>query len=413
MKLAIKVFLLCLLNVTALSAQEYLQIVGLESKVGGNATFTSAGQAEKKKDVETDAVKSLFYTLFFQGVEGVNDGKPLVTKPNPMYTNSFFNGQARYTPYLVSVDEASKPVKTGILMQGTMRITIRIDQLIRDVRMNTGYKETVTAEKRNLPKPTIIVVPYKKTGESFASILEKDDDMRIAVSAVQKGFEEAGIKTIDLQARIEAMARRTQYEENAGAAESNDKQLLLSSGADVFVTVDLMKDVTAIDARVSLIMKAYETSSGTIWAAEDGWTNRFKTKQVEVLCTYAVKDHLSAFMGQIVKNYSLPARTVLQISISDTSTGTLQDGCCTDGELVMDFIQSWLDENAFEGDYHIQGIMDESAIFDYVMIPREDRNGRKMTAAKFSRMLNSSLRDAGVSGTVRLEGNTILLMLNL
>ena len=56
---------------------------------------------------------------------------------------------------------------------------------------------------------------------------------------------------------------------NAGAAESNDKQLLMSSGADVYVTVDLMKITRHKGARLSLVMQAYETASGTIWASED------------------------------------------------------------------------------------------------------------------------------------------------
>ena len=160
-------------------------------------------------------------------------------------------------------------------------------------------------------------------------------------------------------------------------------------------------------------MKAYETASGTIWASEDGWTNRFQTTQTEVLCSYAVKDHLSPFLEQIIKNFSLPARVVLQISISGNSTGSLQDACCANGERIIDFIQNWLDRNAHEGDYHIQGIMDESAIFDYVMIPREDKNGFKMTSSKFAKDLNDQLKAQDVSGTVRIDGNTILLMLDL
>ena len=97
---------LLFLCTTSAKAQEYLQIVSLETDKGATAVFTSAGIADSKKGVETDAIKSLIYTLFFQGVEGVNDGKPLVSKPNEAYTNTFINNQARYTPYVVSVEES-------------------------------------------------------------------------------------------------------------------------------------------------------------------------------------------------------------------------------------------------------------------------------------------------------------------
>ncbi len=394
-------------------AQNYLQIVNYESSAGVTSTFVSAAQAANRKDLEKDAIESLFYTLFFTGVEGIEGGMPLVNKQNPMYTNTFFNESARYNSYLVGIEEASKPKKVGNMFQGSYRITIRFKQLAGDVRRNTGSGTVTVKQEAHQPKPTIIVVPYKKSGESYAAKLESDSDFRIAVGAVQKGFEDEGIKTIDLQARIDAMARRMQYEESAGAAESNDRQMLLSSGADVYVTVDIMKESVNGETRIALVMKAYETASGTIWASKDGWTNKFRTMQTEALCAYAVRDNLPEFLDQIVNNYSQPARSVLQISISDSSMGTLQDSVCSNGEPVMDFIYNWLDMNAYQGDYHLQGVMDEVAVFDYVMIPRTDEKGAKMNAAKFSRMLNNQLREQGISGTTRIEGNTILLMLNL
>ena len=394
-------------------AQEYLQVVSLESDNGVQGVFTSAGSSESKKDVETDAIKSLFYTLFFSGVDGVKDGKPRVGKPNPGYTNSFFNSTARYASYVVSVEDAVKPKKIGNAFQGTKRITIRLRQLVNDVKKNTGYEEIEAAAKRTVPKPTIIVVPYKKDGESFDAILQNNYDLRIAVSAVQRGFEDCDIKTIDLQARLDRIKRNAQYEENAGAADSNDKQLLESSGADVYVTVDLMKDVADNGSRVSLIMKAYETASGTIWASQDGWTNRFQTNATDILCSYAVKDNLPGFLDQIIKNYSMPVRASLQVSLSGMSMNTLSEAVCSDGTRVMTFLQNWLDRNANEGDYHMQGIVDEKAIFDYVILPNQDADGYRMTPDKFAGALKQELSNRGISSSYRLEGNVMFLMLDL
>ena len=57
--------------------------------------------------------------------------------------------------------------------------------------------------------------------------------------------------------------------------------------------------------------------------------------------------------------------------------------------------------------------MGESAIFDYVMIPMQDENGYKMTADKFAGQLGRQLKEQGVSASYRIEGGTILLMLDL
>lgn len=394
--------------------QEYLQIVSLESDNGTQGVFTSAGMGEKKKDVEVNAIKSLFYTLFFQGVEGVADGKPLVAKPNVPYTNSFFNDMARYSSYVTGTEEIVKSKKTGNNFQGTFKITLRLRQLINDVRKNTHYDEMMAEQPEiKLPNPTIIVVPYKKEGESYQAILENDYDKRIAVSAVQRGFEDCGIKTIDLQARLDRAKRNAQYEENAGTADSNDKQLLESSGADVYVTVDLLKDVTDEDARVSLIMKAYETASGTIWASQDGWTNRFRTNDTDILCSYAVKDNLPGFLEQIIDNFTRPTRASLQISLSGMSYNSISDARGDDGRRVMDVIQDWLDRNSEKGEYHLQGIVDEKAIFDYVILPLQDENGYKMTPDKFAGRLRTALEEQGVYSSQRIEGNTIFLILEL
>ena len=71
MKKIISLFCVLLFGgVISVKAQDYLQIVSLESDNGTQAVFSSAGAAENKKGIETDAIKSLIYTLFFQGVEG-------------------------------------------------------------------------------------------------------------------------------------------------------------------------------------------------------------------------------------------------------------------------------------------------------------------------------------------------------
>lgn len=403
------------------NAEDFLQIVSLESEQGTQAVFTSAGMGASKEESEVNAVKSLFYTLMFQGVDGVNGDKPLVVADNKVYTNSFFNRQARYNVYVVGSERVGKFEKIGDSFQVTMKVTIRLRQLVGDVQKNTKPETKVTTvtppegpggTANIAAKPTIIVVPYKKDGESYKAILENDFDKRIAVSEVKKEFENLGIKTIDLQGRIEATNRGMQYDDNIGTAESNDKQMLLSSGADVYVIVDLKKDVTAEGSRVALIMEARETASGTMWASENGWTKRYPTNATDQLCAFAVKDNLPPFLAQIEKNYANPINAVLRVAVDGTSAVTLFDEC-DNGERIIDAIQDWLDRNAHQGDYHLQGEMAESAIFDYVIIPRQDKNGYKMTTSKFARELRKHLISLGVqldgATGVRIEGNTIML----
>ena len=425
MKRIISSAILCVFSLASLFAQvnaeDFLQIVSMESEQGTQAVFTSAGMGTSKEEAEVNAVKSLFYTLMFQGVDGVNGNKPLVVADNKVYTNSFFNRQARYNVYVVGSEREGKFEKVGDSFQVTMKISIRLRQLVSDVQKNTKPADKVTTvtppegpggTANIAAKPTIIVVPYKKEGESYKAILENDFDKRIAVSEVKKELENLGIKTIDLQGRLDATNRGMQYDDNIGTAESNDKQMLLSSGADVYVIVDLKKDVSAEGSRVALIMEARETASGTMWASENGWTKRYPTSATDQLCAFAVKDNLPPLLAQIEKNYANPINAVLRVAVDGTSAITLFDEC-DNGERIIDAIQDWLDRNAHQGDYHLQGEMAESAIFDYVIIPRQDKNGYKMTTSKFARELRKHLISLGVqldgATGVRIEGNTIML----
>lgn len=397
-------------------AQEYLEIVTFEGSSGINGTFTTVGAASDKKAVEVNAVKSLFHTLLFTGVDGVNDGERIVCNENPIYTNSFFNSSARYAGYLISCEETAKPKKIAGTYQCTYRVTLRLQSLINDVRKNTGYSDKIKEEikkneneKRLTPKPKIIVVPFKKDGENYKSILENDRDLRAAVSEVQKGFENLDIETENILSSVGGSSkRRALYEENADAADSNDKQLLMSSDADVYVVVDLQKNINASGSSVSVIMTAYETATDNIWATENSWTNKFRTTDVSQLCAYAVRDYLPPFLEQIVKNFNEPSSAVIQFSVSNSSGAGMRDRC-NNGRRISDVIQEWLDDNAHDGEYHVQGIVDESAIFDDVLIPKADKRGKKMNADKFASLLSDALYEVGVETRFVIEGNNIII----
>ena len=403
-------------------AEDFLDIVSLEQQSAGNATFSSAGVSDVKKNLSVNAQKSLFHALFYVGVEGVNNGRPLIEKENKTYTNSYFNEQARYTFYVNSVSEIDKPVKMGSNFRGTYRVSIKLQKLLADLKMNKvyGVKDDLqnmeagdVANVENIVLPTIIVVPYKRDGESYSSILQSDYDRRVAVAKVQDGFESRHITTVDLQAKIDAVLRRSAYEQNRGAADSNDKQLLLTSGADVYVTVDVNKDIQPSGSRVTLIMKAYETATGNVLASKTATPiRRFQTTATDALAAYCVQDNIQPFLDDIVRNFK-PAngsKVVLQFSIDGASAMTFSDPAGVNGYSLSNVIRNWVRKNAYMGKYHLQGIMDEVMIFDYVTIPPKDQDGLRMDAAEFSFQLEQYFKDEqAIPCTVRVDGNNILV----
>ena len=409
--------------VSSVMAEEYPGICSLVSKDDKNATFETAGMSPKLRAVEENALHSLFYSLFYTGIEGVNDGKPLVHKENKTYTNSFFNDQAKYSFYVVSSTPLDKIQKFGNDYRATYKVQIRLSKLIYDLKTNKIYVDTSNpmslgaedvATASNLVLPTIIVVPFKTPDDpSYASILQNDYDRRVAVNSVQKGFEDKNITTIDLLSKINAANRVSQYDKNAGAGQSSDRLLLQQSGADVYVEVDIMKDIQQSGSRVNLTLKAYETASGSIIATQQATTNRrYQTIASDVLCDYAVKDNIDAFLEQILKNFapSKGTRVSLSVSIDGKATRTMNDPAGQRGYSLSNVIRQWVRKNAFEGKFHMQGMVDDNITFDWINIPPLDEDGLRMDAAQFSFLLESYLKETeGIPCSARLEGNKIMI----
>ncbi|MBR3855521.1 MAG: hypothetical protein IKM65_05125 [Bacteroidaceae bacterium] len=401
------------LGLLTANAQEYLEIVSFESESDGKGTFTSVGFGEKKSDAETNAIKSLFHTLLFTGVSGVNDDAPLVTESKPGYTNSFFNSQARYTGYLIECEAAGDASKVGGKYQRNYKITIRLKQLINDVKRNTGGNKkpaTIPQSTRLAPtlqaSPKIIVVPFAQDEESYQAILNSNFDLRAAVNEVEKGFQELNIETENILSAPKSSQRRAEFETDA--ASSNDKELLRSTDADVYVVVDIKKNTTAEGTSIALILKAYETATDNNWGSQNSWTKPNKNADISYLCALAVKAYLPDFLKQIEKNFMQPASVVIEFSVLNETGITMRDRL-KNGKRLSAFISEWLEENAYNGEYHLQGVVDESAIFDDVLMPRVDKKGKKMNTNKFAEALSDALYEAGVDTEIKTAGNNIMI----
>ena len=298
-----------------------------------------------------------------------------------------------------------------------------MSKLIADLKANKVYVDTSTPygisasaveTTSNMVLPTIIVVPYKTPNDnSFAEILQNDYDRRVAVNTVQQGFEAKNITTIDLLSKINATQRVSQYDKNAGAGQSSDRALLQQSGADIYVEVEIMKDIQESGSRVNLTLKAYETASGNIVANQVATTNRrYQTIASDVLCAYAVQDNIDEFLEQILKNFapSKGTRVSLSVSIDGTAIRTMNDPAGQKGYSLSNVIRQWVRRNAYEGKFHMQGMVDDNMTFDYIIIPPLDQDGLRMDAAQFSFLLEEYLKETeNIPCSARLEGNKIMI----
>jgi hypothetical protein len=392
--------------------------VTLVSRTENTLVLRSIGYHSKKELTEEEAIKTTFRILFNIGVEGYNNGKPLVDancrKENKGYFDKMFS-QGRYNMFVKSSRIVSGPERQGKLFKSTVSIAIYISALERD--MNT-YNITpsfgqVTSEKTNeIQLPTIMVVPYKAEGKSFKDVLKNDFDRRIAVAKVQESFNKKGVSTIDFEAKHNAAIRSANFEMND--AQTVDKQLLRNSGSDVYVTVDLKKDFASNGNRVALILKAYETSTGKVLANKQNWSGRFRTNAIDQLSVMAIRSVMDDFLNQVNANFQKKASNgntiVLNVSIASDSATDMDTELGNDMIPLSDLLRIWVKKNAFNGSYHVQGSVAEAIIFDQIQVPPKDGNGNPFSVSDFAFNLWDYLRsDIGIACKKRVDGNTVYI----
>lgn len=382
-------------------------------------TLRTTGTHEKKKSASEMALQSAFNMLFYNGVEGFMNGKALVEKDNKHYIETFFN-QRRYMIFITNYSEEGDPQKMpNKHYKSTVRVNILTSQLVNDLVRNQLMskpidKISMEETEEEIGLPSIMVVPYKKDGETYKNILQNDFDRRMAVGKVRSGFNERGVTTIDIEGKAFATNRSMEFESNT--ADSNDKQLITNSGADVYVIVDLKKDYSPNGNRVALSMTAYETSSGNILATRQGWSNRFNTNSLDQLCVYAVKDQLSPFLNDISKSFANKIvkgnSVVLKLSVASTSMMTMNSTISGKSSLGNE-VRQWVRKNSHNGRYHIQGMVDESMIFDNIQIPAKDIDGLPMDPSQFAYNLTDYIKNnlqTNISpDSPKIDGSTIYI----
>lgn len=94
--------------------------------------FQVDGIAAKKGDVAQSARETVFYKLFYEGVEGINDEKPLVTKPKNYYVENFFSKKNPALNRFVILEELKGAINKNVDGQyvGTYELTMNLKALV-------------------------------------------------------------------------------------------------------------------------------------------------------------------------------------------------------------------------------------------------------------------------------------------
>jgi len=261
-------------------------------------------------------------------------------------------------------------------------------------------------------QPKIMVIPYTKEGEDLRTILEGDENKRIAIAKIKEGFDGRGFTTVDFVAKLKAAKDNNVFtSENQSDIKS---QIVQMSGADVYVQAEVIVEKVQSGNSVKLILTGYEASTGNSLSNKVGESGKFYTEDFNKLVSKAVEscieDFLNVMQNKFTDIVNNGKSVIIDISFSADSKTKMSSEIGIDKLPLSDQLELWMEKNAFKNNYHIQATTDLRMIFDDVKIPLKDQSsGNNYNPNKFALEMFKFFKSLGLQPAKDVKGNTIFM----
>ena len=277
--------------------------------------------------------------------------------------------------------------------------------------MFVGLLASANAQQTVTVQPKIMVVPFVKEGEDIRNVLENDVNKRNVLTKIKEAFDSRGFTTVDFLGRLKALSKAN------GLAMDNQSDLktmiIQQSGADIYVDAEIDVVLSGSGNGVKVIMTAYDTSTGNSLANKVGDSGKFYTDDIGRLASKAVEGQADAFLNVMQTKFNdivTNGRSInVTIGFAQTSQYSMSSEVGANGFALSDEIEMWMSENAYKGNYHIQGTTEKQMIFDDVRIPLKDDNGNNYNINKFGLKFMMFARKMGLQIGRDISNNTLII----
>ena len=264
---------------------------------------------------------------------------------------------------------------------------------------------------QNVTQPKIMVIPFTTESEDIRTILEEDPNKRIILTRIKDAFDNRGVSTVDFLARLKAIESGNVMNEDN---KEDIKSLIVDmSGADIYVEAEMVYTPSSTGNEVKIIMTAYEVSGGSSLANKVISSGKFYSNDVGALALRAINSIADEFLDTMQQKFTSIAENgrsvMLQIGFDENSDYNMESEIGDEGLLLQDMIEIWLDEMAYQGDYHMQGVTPLKMIVDDIKLPLTDDEGKNYTVSKFSLDLLKKMRSIGIPISRSVRGNTLYI----
>ena len=265
-------------------------------------------------------------------------------------------------------------------------------------------------------QPKIMVIPYTSEGEDIRNVLEADANKRIILTKIKEAFDNRGCSTVDFTARLKAAT--TEGVMSMDNRSDIKSQIIDMSGADIYVEAEMQCLQNQVagqanpESRVKIILTAYDIATGTSLSNKIGESGAFYTNDIAKLAMRSIESCADEFLNTMQSKFSDMTENgrsiILHIGFDEMSTYSMESEVGTQGLLLQDEIELWIESHAYKNNYHLQGVSPNKMIFDDIRLPLIDENtGNNYTANRFSMELFKFFRSLGIPVSRSLKGNTL------
>lgn len=395
------------------SAQQYSMDAELIRLEGNTAIIRCSGTASSKKDAIEMAKKSAIYTYIYSGIDGIDGGRPLITsqlnKVDQEYVDGIFSTM-RYASFInMSLVNVDYEVKVAKQMQVTLTLGLYHEALRRTLEKANILKVTPSSLDEvtdHIAMPTVMVVPFCQADETYEEVFNSNKYMRMIIAKVNEGFIENGVETKDL---ITCLNNAETYRLLKGEGMTLEDAILLKSGADISVKVDISSNTTSAGTEVYITMSAIENATGNTLGSVSEKSARKQTS-AEAICgpmaKSMIKDLLDLVATRMVKKTSTGQSISLNFNIDPSSVLTMETEI-NDELPLADMIVIWVKQHAQKGRYQSPKISSNFLTYSDVFIDNSVEDGVQMDVTDFARELYIYLKSLDLTISRTVKGNSI------
>lgn len=258
---------------------------------------------------------------------------------------------------------------------------------------------TIIAQQVEQVQPTIMVMPFTKSGENALELFENDFKWQSIIARVNNAFQERGFRPKDLQETINQVKKSKAISTLKNANFNVEEAIYMEARTDIIVKafINIHSEDNNVTNSVQVSLKAIEASSRmALYDLPTSSSPPFKTTDYGYLVDRVLteENRIEKFINGINDAFTqiitLGKAITVEIIVNEESVFKLDDEK-SESKFISELITEWVQSNSYKNQYRIKQDSENILSFDEVRIPLKTDSGTNYSVNDFARILSVAI----------------------